>query len=227
VVAGQGSPIVFVQGSGSFCKAMLAKICDLLPLSLVVVTRKDEELTWSGSVEDTLVHHFEVGGMTDGAWSIRSNQNLSLETSRLRRSLGMILQPVNSGKGMTEERCLKRAKSMGAIEGVDLVPAGRKRLKVLSPSVFTQDDLVLRDMLPCELMDAYDVEVTVQDALKEASRIHNVPLSLSFVLEAPGKLLTAVGQAVLKGLLNPCPLEMETKNKPIWLLTKLVLPFSQ
>jgi len=212
VVAGQGSPIVFMQGSGSFCKTMLAKTCDLLPLSLVVVTRREEELTWSGSVEDTLVHHFEVGGMTDGAWSIRSNRNLALETSGLRRSLGMILQPVNSGKRMTEERCLKRAKSMGAIEGVDLVPAGRKRLKVLSPSVFTQDDLVLRDMLPCELMDAYDVEVTVQDALKEASRIHSVPLSLAFVLEAPGKLLTAVGQAVLKGLLNPCPLEMETKN---------------
>jgi len=101
---------------------------------------------------------------------------------------------------------------MGAIEGVDLVPAGRKRLKVLSPLVFTQDDLVLRDMLPSELMDAYDVKVIVQDALKEASRVHSVPLSLAFVLEAPGKLLTAVGQAALKGLLNPSPVEMETKN---------------
>jgi len=84
VVAGQGSPIVFVQGSGSFYKAMLVKTCDLLPLLLVVVTRKDEELTWTGFVEDTLVHHFEVGGMTDGAWSIMSNQKLSLETSGLR-----------------------------------------------------------------------------------------------------------------------------------------------
>jgi len=101
---------------------------------------------------------------------------------------------------------------MGAIEGVDLVPAGRKRLKILLPSVFTQDDLVLRDMLPCELMDAYDVEVTVQDALKEASRVHSVPLLLAFVLEASGKLLTAVGQAVLKGLLNPATVEKETKN---------------
>ena len=52
----------------------------------------------------------------------------------------------------------------------------------------------------------------MQDALKEASRIHSVPLSLAFVLESPGKLLTAAGQAVLKGLLNPCPLEIETKN---------------
>jgi len=77
---------------------MLVKTCDLLPLSLVVVTRKDEELTWPGAVINTLVHHFEVGGMTDGAWSIRSNRHLSLETSGLRRSLGMILQPVNSGK---------------------------------------------------------------------------------------------------------------------------------
>jgi len=152
--AGQGSPIVFVQGFGSFCKTMLAKTRDLLPLSLVVVTRKDEELTWSGSVKDILYHHFEVGGMTDGAWSIRSNQNVSLETSGLKRVLGMILQPFNSGMRMTEERCLKRAKSMGAIEGVDLLPAGRKCLKVLSWSVFTQDDLVLRDMLPCELMDS-------------------------------------------------------------------------
>jgi len=114
---------------------------------------------------------------------------------------------------MTEERSLKRAKSMGAIEGVDLVSAGRKRLKVLSPSVLTQDDIVLRDMLPCELMDAYDVEVTVQDALKEASRVHSVPLSLAFVLEAPGKLLTAVGQAVLKGLLNPVSVEVEVETK--------------
>ena len=111
VVAGQGSPIVFMQGSGSFSKTMLAKTCDLLPLSLVVVTRSEEELTWSGSVEDTLVHHVEVGGMTDGAWSISSNQNLSLETSGLRRSLGMILQPVNSGKRMSEERCLKRRRA--------------------------------------------------------------------------------------------------------------------
>jgi len=111
---------------------MLAKTCDLLPLSLVVVTRSEEELTWTGSVEDTLVHHVEVGWMTDGAWSIRSNRNLSLETSGLRRSLGMILQPVKSGKRMSEERCLKKAKSMGAIEGVDLVPAGRKCVKVLS-----------------------------------------------------------------------------------------------
>jgi len=125
---------------------------------------------------------------------------------------------------MSEERCLKRAKSMGAIEGVDLVPAGRKRVKVLSPSVFTQDDLVLRDLLPGELMDAYDVEVTVQDALKEASRIHSAPLSLAFVLEAPGKLLTAVGQAVLKGLLNPCPLEMESKNDEANLASEIECP---
>jgi len=62
VVTGQGSPIVFVQGSGSFCKAMLAKICDLLPLALVVVTRKDEVLNWTGTIEDTLVNHCEVGG---------------------------------------------------------------------------------------------------------------------------------------------------------------------
>jgi len=113
---------------------------------------------------------------------------------------------------------------MGAIEGVDLVPAGRKRLKVLSPSVFTQDDLVLRDILPGELMDAYDVEVTVQDALKEASRIHSLPLSLAFALEAPGKLLTAVGQAVLKGLLNPCPLKMESKNDEANLASDKVCP---
>ena len=44
VVTGQGSHIVFVQGSGSFCKATLARMCDLLPLVLlVVVKRKDEE----------------------------------------------------------------------------------------------------------------------------------------------------------------------------------------
>jgi len=102
--------------------------------------------------------------------------------------------------------------SLLVARGVDLVPAGRKRLKVLSPSVFTQDDLVLRDMLPCELIDAYDVKVTVQDALREASRVHSVPLSMTFVSEAPGKLLTAVGQAVLKGLLNPAAAETETKN---------------
>jgi len=105
---------------------------------------------------------------------------------------------------MTEERSLKRTKSMGTIEGVDLVPAGRKRLKV-----FTQDDLVLRDMLPCELMDAYDVKVTMQDALTEVSRVHSVPLSMVFVLEAPGKLFTSVGHAVLKGLLNPAAAKME------------------
>ena len=46
---------------------MLAKTCDLLPLWLVVVTRREEEQTWSGSVEDTLVPHLEVGGMTDGS----------------------------------------------------------------------------------------------------------------------------------------------------------------
>jgi len=56
VVTGRGS----VEGSGSFCKAMLAKTYDLLPLLLVLVT--DEELTWTGSVEDMMVHYFEVGG---------------------------------------------------------------------------------------------------------------------------------------------------------------------
>jgi len=70
ILAGQGSPIVCMQGSGAFYKIMMVKTFDLLPLALVIITREGEELVWAASeVENKLVHHSEVvGGITDGAW---------------------------------------------------------------------------------------------------------------------------------------------------------------
>jgi len=85
---------------------------------------------------------------------------------------------------------------------------------VLSPSVFfTGDDLVLQKMLPAELMDAYNVEVSIQDYIKEANNQYSCPPLLSFVMEVPGRLLTSVDQAVLKRFLHPDKVVNEMMNE--------------
>ena len=142
-----------------------------------------EGWTWSPQT-----NHAEMGGLTDGRWDVLSSHSLDLDLTLLRRTLGMILQPVQSGKRMQNKYELEDAVQQGSLTGDDLVPRGSQQVYVLSPSVFTGKDLVLRKLNPTELMDVYDLDVVVQSTLMDLAGEKQWHPSLSFIKVALERL---------------------------------------
>lgn len=197
-----GPPVVFIQGSLDFVKKQFMRIDELSCIAgVALVPKGDKEMlkkegwTWSSQIK-----HAEMGGLTDGGWDVLSSHSLDLGSTVLRRTLGMILQPVQSGKRMKTRYEIEAAVQEGSLTGEELVPRGSHQVYVLSPSVFTGKDLVLRKLNPTELMDVYDLDVRVQSDLMHLADERQWHPSMSFIKVAPGKVVTAVGRSLLEQL---------------------------
>ena len=71
----------------------------------------------------------------------------------------------------------------------DLLPFGEKTNAVKTRSVFHKKELVTRFLSGEELMDGYDLELSVQAAIKSHCRNRGELSSRSFVNQVPTKVL--------------------------------------
>jgi hypothetical protein len=139
-----------------------------------------------------------VGGVTNGEWTCYAEgiELIKPAISLVKRSLKHILRTT---EGRSSARSLKKVKLRG-LEPEDRLKWQCDSVLVLAHLVFEHGDVVERKLVFGEWMDAYDLEITVQEAL---SGIHKTmkrgTMPLSFVEQIPVKVLRELGiQVILK-----------------------------
>jgi len=95
------------------------------------------------------------------------------------------------------------------LSDISCLPWGESRLDVEAMSVFHRKEKVTRLVTQNELMDAYDLELSVQKALKTLGK--TTSLSCSFVKQIPTKVLRSIGLKVVE-ILNEVPAVDDTMS---------------
>ena len=188
---GAKGPRVFIQGSSQFVEDMLKMIDGRVTKSVSAMTPKSSggELRLEGLSARREVSHKSQGGVTTGKWTLHSKFKVELPSNGVKRLLGHIVTPVESGRPLSSDD--------KAFTKTERIPSGVRNILVHVPSVFTRNNLVARQLTDRELMDAYDIEIPDQKLLKTFQEVNTSKLSRSYVKEAPLKVLMAATRALL------------------------------
>jgi len=166
--------------------------------------------------EDSLrVSHSSAGGVTDGEWSFYT-QEIPLDKVNLttvKRSLKHVLRTT---KGASSGRQLKGLEK-NILTGIALLKFGEESSAVSTPSVFEKGKLVDRLLSSEELMDAYDLELTVQASLKRHCKRAGKSPSRSFVKAVPTKILRLVARDLIDRTMkgNECRFVVPIRTFPV------------
>ena len=198
---------VWIQGSRKFIAdaLKLAKQFNISNYTCVLV----EANKVSGRLEkvdgrDWLhLNHSRLGGLTRGRYRVLSSVDLDRDflyrTSEVQPTLKDILDKTASGYLIPSEDESTLVKSEGYLTGASLVKTGQSHVNVLSASVFHPPGrLVGRKLTPREIMDVYDVDVSVQKKLCAYAKSRARAPSNTFVSQVPGKVLYHLALATLK-----------------------------
>ena len=187
--------IIFVQGEQAFLEAAYHRLCstyDFGSIMRIVFVCSDVSFTSEDSLQ---VSHSNAGGVTDGEWSFYT-QEIPLDkvkSTKVKRSLKYVLRTT---EGASSARQLKKFESY-ILTGSDLLLFGEKSSAVSTCSVFEKDKLVDCLLSSEELMDAYDLELTVQASLKGHCKSKGKSQSRSFVKAIPPKVLRLVARDLI------------------------------
>ena len=211
-------PSVFIQGDASFLESTLALFRDIpCRLQCAVVRNLDGSFLSPKSVRHIpgfywrCLSHKGMGGVTTGTWLLGSTVNLApvggLKLSSLRRSLRHVLKTTVRGVDPSVLPDPTRYLGHKVLSPKDRAPFGQPTFVVDAPCVFSKNKTVVREATIRELLDVYDVELSVQDALHDFWDSSGVTPSRSFVHQAPVKVLLGPGLQLLRALDPPRPSE--------------------
>jgi hypothetical protein len=194
--------IVFVQGEQAFLEAAYHKLCssdEFRIVERIVFVCSDVTFT---SADSLRVSHADAGGITNGEWSFYTQAVplTSLKLSKVKRRLKHVLR-TTEGAGSNHQ--LDKI-SGGLLNGNDLLPFGEKTSAVRAKSVFEKGKLVSRLISSEELMDAYDLELTVQASLNSHCKTSGKALTRSFVNSVPTKVLRLVAKELIEKTMKEC-----------------------
>ena len=194
----------FVQGSTSFVSTVMGLLQSGTEATMfgIVVTgnsKVDTELekTLPCPVGSSLtVKHSQAGGVTRGKWKVVSDLKLQgLKSSQVKRVLGNILVTTESGVEVNVDHIGKQSSFTTKDQRIDIK---QRHIRLAVPSCFVRNprSLVERDIADKELMAAYDMEEGVIKSLRAYAKHTGKPLSRDFVMEAPLKVLHAIGRLI-------------------------------
>lgn len=151
--------VVFVQGNREFLESIFLQCESFHSLRLVYCCSDPNFWTADGWREN----HRDAGGVTNGAWTFyKQNLTMSAAVPSIQRSLRHVLRTTEGG---SSTRALSKCQS--PLSSADsYVCWGDKFPGVETYSVFTPDALVQRLVTEEELLDVYDLELSVQAELK-------------------------------------------------------------
>ena len=197
--------LVLVQGSDYFVNevqewfAMCETVCIVGVVPYHGGTRSEDRLcdqkSWKGG-RSIRVNHVQTGGITRGQWKVYGDLKLTgLKSSPVKRVLRHLLISTEVGIEIADPTKIK-----DRISPDQRIPSGKKHIRVATPCCFTKNKnaLVDRDLTDRELLSAYDMGEGDQRALLQLSRLTGKPLSRSFVMEAPVKVMYSVASMVLQ-----------------------------
>ena len=189
------SPIVVVQGTICFMEGMRKLVARFGATSVTEVVLWTKGVSYEEVARShQIVSHKQVGGITTGQWVVFTTKVVEqrLHLSKVRRTLKHLLKATNPGRRVLNPSGLG-SKSKGVFTGSDRIPFGHHRVWVETLNCILQA-LVQRPLTTSELMDAYDIEVSVQEDLLHFWERREVEPSFAFVASAPVKVLSAIAR---------------------------------
>ena len=86
--------LLFFQGSEEFCVKLKSRLSSLRTVRVIEIctNRRGFENHDVLLVHNQEIAHSKEGGITDGSWSLRSDLNLELQFTLVKRNLGLILR---------------------------------------------------------------------------------------------------------------------------------------
>ena len=189
--------IIFVQGEQAFLlEAAYHRLWlsyELGSIMSIVFVCLDVSFTSEDSLR---VSHSNAGGVTNGEWSFYT-QEIPLEKvklSKVKRRLNHVLR-ITEWTGSTRQ--LGKFKE-NFLTGNDLLHFGDKSRALKTRSVFENGKLVSRLLCSEELMDAYDLELTVQACLKGHCKSEGEAQTRVFLKAVPTKVLRLVATDLIE-----------------------------
>ena len=190
--------IVFIQGDPCFFKTFSDSYSNYIDNLRIVFSCTDQ--AWY--IKDGIrVSHSQVGGVTDGEWTIIiENLICSLSfTSKVHRTLAHFLSTM---EGESSAKSVLSSSSNQLLKGNDKLPWNNGSVMVLAKSVFHKSNMIKRFLSYSELMDCYDVELSVQQSLKRFNKVKGARPTKSFVKQIPIKVLRSIATNIVIGLSN-------------------------
>ena len=186
--------IIFIQGDQSFFESTLQSI-NTFELKVIFVCSDPTFFTAEGWRES----HAANGGVTDGWWTCYA-QNLllpvDLNATNIRRTLKHVLRTTEGG---SSARQLGKA-TLPVLNPLQRLSWRDKFPVVKAPSVFQKGNLVTRRITEDELLDCYDIELSIQAELKHYWRRHKLHSTRSYVQQVPIKVLRALAFRIVVSL---------------------------
>jgi len=183
--------IIFVQGEQAFLEAAYHMLCSTYEFgSIMRMVFVCSDASFTG--EDSLrVSHLNAGGVTDREWSFYTKEIPldKVKLTKVKRSLKHVLQTTE--QGASSRRQLKGLEKK-ILTGIDLLKFGEESSAVSTRLVFEKGKLIDCLLRSEELMDAYDLELTVQASLKGHCKSAGKSPSRLFVRAVPTKVLRLV-----------------------------------
>ena len=207
------SCIIMIQSSSSFFK-QVSNMLDLAEkdIPLLFVCTEPSFL----SSDCFRLSHENCGGVTNGEWSVFVENlpefNLLSTSNSVKRVLHQVINPVQGSLSTRELNNLQEDELAGLANMNERIAWCREKILVKAPSVFHHGELVTRWLSTHELMDAYDIELTVQDALKDYWEKEKTKASLCFVSQVPVKVLSLLTNSLQTSLADKCKLENDSIN---------------
>jgi hypothetical protein len=186
--------VIFVQGDRQFLESIFLQCASFDSLRLVYCCSDPTFWTADGWRES----HKSAGGVTNGDWTFyKQNLVLSKAVPTIKRSLRHVLRTTESA---SSPRGLSKCQS--PISSLDSYVFWNDKLpSVETYSVYTKDTLVWRLVTEEELLDIYDLELSVQSELKSFWAKTGSVSTRSYTDQVPVKVLRSVAMRLVSGLL--------------------------
>jgi hypothetical protein len=188
--------IIFVQGDQSFLESVHHKQLNCIDNPRLVYICTEQDVFTADGVQ---VSHHQVGGVTDGKWTVYIENlicSLSFD-SKVKRTLGHIL---STTEGTSYGNPLVNTSMDEVLKPEDLIPWNATKPIVLAKSVFHKNEKIKRYLSFSELMNCYDIELSVQESFHKLQKRRNVRPTKSFAKQVPVKVLRSIATNVVMAL---------------------------
>ncbi len=216
-VANLKRPLVFIQGDPSYLDLCI-RLFDNVDVGCICASVRNLDGSFLSprsvrhipSLHWRSVSHKSMAGVTSGSWLFGSTLNIAkhggLRLSKMRRTLRHVLKTTERGTPLTDDST-STFRALPVSRFTSRAPLGMKRFAVTAPSIFlpraSTASQVVREVTIRELMDIYDLELSVQTSLLDFWTSSGANPSREFTQQTPMKALFGPASQILAALVSP------------------------
>ena len=186
--------LLCVQGQVDDLRSLYAKFQCLQSLPTIFIS---SDINYY-CAECFRINHASVGGVTKGEWSVWTKDFALTRPppSCVQRTLKHVINVMETAHPRDSES------DHEVYELNSCIPYGTKNLRVHVKSIFSGDRFIKRRLTLKEIMEAYDLDLALQQALNQYWSKEDCSPSYSFIKQPPLKVMRVLGLAVAGQLGN-------------------------